>query len=1121
MRFFLKEAWQEFRHGLGSGVVGLIFLVLVAYLLLVLCNADYLRDMGAVDVPRNAPALVYLMSSGMSFFLFFAWAWVFAQPVLRDRSVGLHEVVLACPVSLRQLLAARFVGAFFVAVLLGSSQIVGFYVAPVLEWVGAVPAGSFAPAPWLAFGWGMLLFIIPLSLGSGALYFMAAIRSRGLGGPFAVAAALMGFWMVSMIILKDGNMDPFYFSLLDPSGYAETEHQVMDHWTPHEKSTALLALTPALIWNRILWCGIPPLFLALVILLARREWLVLDRSPEKRLRHKGPFSVDSPGAEVPGPVDHPFWLRAAGSEALWQMKEVLTRKWLWIAMIFLVLLGVAGAFVHGVYHDYGPMAPRPELVTPLLSTMFYLIIVFMLAGLTGLAARRDAQAGMEEMLDAAPSPGYVRFSGRILSMGMLTLLLAMVPACGGMLTTLFVEPGSLNLLLPFLHQLFVMVPALLEIGAMTLLLHALILRPGPAYAASMLAAFIMIVNHEAHLVTYPPFQIGLQTPIAFSGLTGLGPWMEKLLIFGFFKLCVAALLLSMAAMVLKRGTDTGFFVRWLRLKKGLRARPGMAALASVCGLLACGILMHQRYVVDGGYETLAETLAGDAAWETIWLDQQAAFSLEGGHVTLNVDPVKREVHGWWRMEGFVSESGFLHAGLPHGLNLTSALVQGREVKPRIQEDHMALALENCPAEGCEVLLGWSVSLRGWDADGEPPWLLPHAFWLHGPDVMPRLGLDAGRVLRTPKERERFGLKPEPELPAYASTFASGAAAPGGQWSFEVRVVDGDREIHVEKGRMEGLLDFAHVWGPGLRESQHGNLRMYHDASRRDTASSVAADVLDMQACVARRTGRSPEIRHIAQWPRNLGETRVAGNWLILTEDPHWDVKDRGTGRWLRRSAIAKAMVQRVLRDGSDLREGEGALWLEAGLPGAMGIWCVAETDGMEAFSALLSHGSDQVARRLAGSTVPVTTLKLALKEGGWAEDYAPLAALDWTGRQTAQSLASLMEDLKKDTPLAVLKAHAGAEMAAAMLGEPRSADIRVTGGEETPQLIGEHWLWERGGWVSVEAPLRVLGYAMEPGRVMGEKDTPGGNPGKTSTFYLDAWPSYERVPADNLWSFRP
>ncbi|MCC4620780.1 hypothetical protein LL965_12030 [Xanthomonas cassavae CFBP 4642] len=89
-QLLLQEARAELRAGLRSGIVGLVFVGLAGYLLMCLTNADYVQQMGGTDIPRNAPSLIYLMSTGCMFFLFFAWAWVFAQPLLRDRQADLH-----------------------------------------------------------------------------------------------------------------------------------------------------------------------------------------------------------------------------------------------------------------------------------------------------------------------------------------------------------------------------------------------------------------------------------------------------------------------------------------------------------------------------------------------------------------------------------------------------------------------------------------------------------------------------------------------------------------------------------------------------------------------------------------------------------------------------------------------------------------------------------------------------------------------------------------------------------------------------------------------------------------------------------------------------------------------
>ena len=64
LRFVAAEAWHELRAGCRGPLIPIVFPGLIAYLLLVLLNADYMRDMGATDVPRNSPHLVYLMVAG-------------------------------------------------------------------------------------------------------------------------------------------------------------------------------------------------------------------------------------------------------------------------------------------------------------------------------------------------------------------------------------------------------------------------------------------------------------------------------------------------------------------------------------------------------------------------------------------------------------------------------------------------------------------------------------------------------------------------------------------------------------------------------------------------------------------------------------------------------------------------------------------------------------------------------------------------------------------------------------------------------------------------------------------------------------------------------------------------
>ncbi|MEO1512782.1 MAG: hypothetical protein AAFU70_11970, partial [Planctomycetota bacterium] len=83
-RLIFVEARREFRDGLRTPLFRYASLGLIGYLAIVLLSAQYMREMGATNVPRNSAHVVYLMTAGQAFWLIFGWAWIFARAVTRD-----------------------------------------------------------------------------------------------------------------------------------------------------------------------------------------------------------------------------------------------------------------------------------------------------------------------------------------------------------------------------------------------------------------------------------------------------------------------------------------------------------------------------------------------------------------------------------------------------------------------------------------------------------------------------------------------------------------------------------------------------------------------------------------------------------------------------------------------------------------------------------------------------------------------------------------------------------------------------------------------------------------------------------------------------------------------------
>ncbi|MEM9693808.1 MAG: ABC transporter permease, partial [Myxococcota bacterium] len=362
MSLIFEEAKREFAASVRTPLFRFATVGLIGYLALILMSAQYMREMGATNIPRNSAHVVYLMTAGQAFWLIFAWAWMFARAVTRDRDALLHEIVLSAPIDLRALFVGRYLGVLGAACLLGAASPLGFLVVHPLAASGALPPDAVGPIPWTAMGWGWLLLVIPSAAGLGAMYLTSALRTKSVGGPFAVAGVLIAAWMAAMVILRGGDIDPTLATLIDPSAYGEVEAQAFD-WTPAEKSNRLLDLTVPLLVNRLLWGLLPFVPLAWALRRLRREHLIIDR-PRKKPRDRGvapPPMPSLPVATLPRPsMLHALWL-----ETRWQLARSFSGWAIWLAAGLLVVMGVAGSFVHVIGHAAGPLIPRPAILSPL------------------------------------------------------------------------------------------------------------------------------------------------------------------------------------------------------------------------------------------------------------------------------------------------------------------------------------------------------------------------------------------------------------------------------------------------------------------------------------------------------------------------------------------------------------------------------------------------------------------------------------------------------------------------------------------------------------------------------------------------------------------------------------
>ncbi|MEM7217368.1 MAG: hypothetical protein AAF515_03315 [Pseudomonadota bacterium] len=1112
----LRSARDECVSALRGPLLPAMFVTLALYMTLVMLNADYMRSMGAIDVPRNAPHVAYLMASGQCLWLFFAWAWIFAQTVQRDQTARLHEVVLAAPVSLAALYLGRYLGALVVAILLATGVFAGLLATPLLASVGLIPPDAAGPHPWAAIGHSMVVFTVPTAAGVGALYMMAALRTRGATGPFIVAAVIALSWMVAMIALRGGEVSVEAASTLDPSGYAEAERQA-NAWTPREKRTAVLVFSDELLANRLLWVALPLVVLGFVLARLRRETLVRERRVRVGSAARGVRARGARGVANAAAATATRWWRACVLEWRWHVGRSMSGFGFLLALLLLSAMGVLGSWVNFVGHIDGPLVPYPEGLLPFIVEFFYLVIVFVTVGFVGVMVRRDGVIGLDECLDSTPAPLAVRVPALLAAALTLTLVLAAVPACAALVVTALGAPAAVNWTLPFEYIGLVMLPALAELTVAVVLLHALVRPAGLAYSASIFIAFVAVVNHELGVVEYPPAQFGVPPHADLSELVGWSPWWRPLAGMGLMKLTVGMLFGAAAWLAWRRGTDQRVRVRWRAAGTRLLGPPGIIAAASAALLLGLGWLLHDRLAVDGEYESIAGGLTADADWEAAWWDAAAGYTVAGGRVSGVLVPGEGRGEFTWWIDGLRVRDGRLHARLPHGVDVNRARVGDRPVALRTDEDHLVIELPMCRSEDCDLELVLALRWRGWTAE-EVPWFDASGVWLRAEDVLPALGHDPRRLVRASADRVKRGLPSElPAMPDADSLVPLRGVAPHGNWSWRVEVKGGAQL--GGSGQTTGQLDFALAWLPERPSSHAANeLLAWVGASRASAAPAALALVAEQARCVSTELGRPLRVANVLQAPRGLGEVRLFDDVLWLPEDQFWDAAGAGAGGHRRAFQVARALAFASALGELDLREEPGARWFANGIAGRTALRCLNRTLGQDAEIEQRTYMAEAVVEAFGTLAEPVVTIVDA--HGDWIADYAGLALDGWwlgdAAPEPAALIASLDARLAQGPGFAKLFTTLVGESAARrLLGPPLVSDVALIRDGTGDAISARRWTWSDGGWSNSPPPQVVFSRANGRSAQVSVGPTTAALAVESRGYLLDGWPSFERSMADN------
>jgi ABC-type transport system involved in multi-copper enzyme maturation permease subunit len=418
-----------------------------------------------------------------------------AEAAMRDFSSGMDVLVRSKPVRRTSYVAAHFVGAFAIVVLIFFGAFAGIVGGGFIPWI----APTLGPLRLDGAAAAFLIFVLPNMLVGAALFFAVAMLARGLVATYLCAAVLVVLYFSTQALLAN----PAYrtlAALADPFGLVAFG-RATGALSLAQRNGALVPLDALLLWNRILWIGIAMLFLAAAVTFSNPR-----HRAARMVRRK---AADAATAIIPARVAASY----GGAGLLAQLAactrlEIRTvlRSWTFLILAGLGVLGCAAALIGVEFATRKQGFPSASTLGDTVAGGIVIVLLIVAVVHSAEMIWRERQTRMASLIDATPTPTFVFIASKLI--GLATALVALLAAA---------------LLCGIVFQL---VHGVREIAFGVYLFKLALIAGLPMLMLGAVSAFGQTLVNKKHLGLIA--MIALLIGLAFAPQLGLGRVMELL-----------------------------------------------------------------------------------------------------------------------------------------------------------------------------------------------------------------------------------------------------------------------------------------------------------------------------------------------------------------------------------------------------------------------------------------------------------------------------------------------------------------------------------------------------------------------------------------------------------------
>ncbi|HEX8443297.1 MAG TPA: M1 family aminopeptidase [Allosphingosinicella sp.] len=724
------------------------------------------------NVHANSPFAISTQHMVWSLFFMFASTAFVANVIVRDDETKFGPILRSTQITKFDYLFGRFLGAFGAATLVLASIPLAILLGSLMPWLDKETLGPNRP---LDYAYSFFLLAVPNLFAMCAIFFALATATRSMMWTYLGVVAFFILYSIANSALQQQPQLEELLAIGDAWGLAAYGLETR-YWTTAERNAGNPSLFGFLLWNRVLWIGIGLACLAAAYSIFR--FAERGLSPRKQRKQKRAeaqaFAEPSPSIAA-GPLPN-----AAARPPAWQQLVTRTRfemRHIFRSPAYLVLLLLAAVLVVTNLWSGGeiygtPSLPRTVLIIPNLSAAFGLISIIIAIYYAGEVVWRERERKMNEIVDATPIANWAFLVPKML--GVIMVLLSTIAIGAVVAITIQLVRGYTDISLGQ-YLVWYMVPLGIN-TAFTAILAVVVQALSPNKYAGwgiMVLYIVLSVTMESLGFEHNLYDYGSVGIAPLSDLNGSGGFFAGTRWFGLYWGAIALIMLVVAHLLWRRGTEQRLKPRLARLPRALVGVPGVIALGGLLVASGAGAYIYHNTNVLNEYRTSDELDQLRADFEKKYLKYEKLPQPSVVDVKLRVDlfpsETRAEISGNYLLRNNTAAPiRDVHVRKADvDLAIKSVAIEGAKLVSHDQAfDYRIFRLDRpmMPGETRAFSFRTQRWQRGFRNSGYDTRLVRNGTFLNNSEFAPMIGMDRGFLLSDRSKRRKFGLPAELRVP---------------------------------------------------------------------------------------------------------------------------------------------------------------------------------------------------------------------------------------------------------------------------------------------------------------------------------------------------------------------